>query len=79
MTAYMGLLDFKSSNRCIMLPSYTHACVALECALYFVCLLHRCGHLDHLLYTTGAEVDQGRLTVTAVSDAHVSQFALLLL
>ena len=35
MTAYMGLLDLKSSNRCIMLPSYTHACVALECALCF--------------------------------------------
>ena len=31
----MGLLDFKSSNQCIMLPSYTHACVALECALCF--------------------------------------------
>ena len=45
----------------------------------FVCLLRRGGHLDHLLYTTGAGVDQGRLTVTAVSDAHVSQFALLLL
>ena len=35
MTAYMGLLDFKSSNQCIILPSYTHACVALECALCF--------------------------------------------
>ena len=58
----------------VFMPFFAVECSLCVCVCVCVCVLCRGGHLDHLLYTAGAGLDQGILTVTVTSDAPVFQF-----